>query len=277
MRTEAPSSAPVDQQDGLQARPVGSGEPVEVHHEALFRQELEGPARHRGDHGDTTAGQAGDEQVAGAHPDERWSRCLVFLGEIGCEQRSEPGRLIRQERDERRLRALSAHDLDPELHDSERSMGQLLHDVDALDARELDRPFPLLQEASAQMERSIVEPVPEAAPPDRRPDHGETAGEGREAERARPPDHQEEHDRERETPDHTRCPHGDRGRVEPAPRHRDRGREGRAEPVGPWGDGVRHSRCRLPSTAPRGGTPPRRGRGPGSGPLCRRPCTRRAA
>ena len=57
---------PDDQQDGLQIRSVGPGEPVQVHDEGVLRQELERPAGDRGDHGDAATGQAGDEQVAGA-------------------------------------------------------------------------------------------------------------------------------------------------------------------------------------------------------------------
>ena len=62
---------PRDDEDGLEVRSSGSRESVQRLDERSFGEDLERPARHRRDHGDTATGHAGEQQIRGAHAHER--------------------------------------------------------------------------------------------------------------------------------------------------------------------------------------------------------------
>ncbi len=139
------------QQEGLEIGPVGAGEAVQGPDEGVLREDLERPARDRGDHGDASAGHAGQEQVARPHPHQRRLRPDGSSSSTTSAMSSARSRFASsgEERDERGFRALASHDLDPQLHHSEEPVRELLHHVHALDPCGWQRPLPTLQQPAA--------------------------------------------------------------------------------------------------------------------------------
>ena len=246
--------------------------------ERAFGQNLERPPRHRRDHGDTTTGHAGEQQVCGTHPHERRYRRVLPRDVIGHEECAELVRLLRRQGDQGSFGAVPADDLDPQLDHAEEAMREFLDHVHALDPRRLDGSLPSLEEAASDHQGPSVEPVEEPRPPDGGSDHGDRADHRREEERPTlAAEDDEHHQRDREAADDAGDPDGDRRRVQAPPR-----REWRRPSSFIAGHirprrGLRHFGFRQPSKAPRGAIPPLPARARGSGPPSRPPCRRRAA